>query len=522
PKSHTILSVAQHKFAMSALKSLRKQKDSYAFNVPVDPILLKIPHYFGVVKQPMDFSTIEAKLVASNPAKRIEQSMASQPRYYSILEFNADVQLVFDNCYLFNGPDHIVSQSARRLQATFEKLTKNMPPPQAPAPVFKSPTPTPQPAPQPAAAASTSQPKKQARRSSASVPTIRRVDSANANEFVSARPKREIHPPAPKDSGYEEGAPKRAGGPRVGKNGKRKKDDGTLDQLRFCGKIITDLYKKQYAAFAGFFYDPVDENIAPNYYKVIKKPMDMSTMKRNLDQKQYSDANAFYDDFQLMISNCVRYNPVGTHVYIAGQDLAKTFNDKWRQLPPLHTPEPSDEEEEEEEEGPDTSTLQHLEAQLAGLRQTIEGLKKGNKVKSSPAAKNSAKKAGGAGAGRRMLDADATLTFEEKKELSEAIQDLDGPDLEEVIKIIQQGVADIGENTDEIEIEIDALPPAVLRALWAVVIKPKQPVATAVAAKPFKSGRNQAGTGGLKRKSMDENAESEKMRLLEQRVQMFD
>jgi len=40
-------------------------------------------------------------------------------------------------------------------------------------------------------------------------------------------------------------------------------------------------------------------------------------------------------------------------------------------------------------------------------------------------------------------------------------------------------------------------------------------------AKPFKTGRNQAGTGGLKRKSMDEAAEAEKMRLLEQRISMF-
>lgn len=80
------------------------------------------------------------------------------------------------------------------------------------------------------------------------------------------------------------------------------------------------------------------------------------------------------------------------------------------------------------------------------------------------------------------------------------------------------------QNADEIEIEIDALPPAVLRALWNAVIKPKQPVAptASTSAKPFKSGRNQAGTGGLKRKSMDEAAESEKMRLLEQRISMFD
>lgn len=79
----------------------------------------------------MDFSTIERKLAASNPAKKVEvQSAVSEPRYYSMLEFMADVKLVFDNCYTFNGMDHVVSQCAKRLQALFEKQAKNMPPPQ--------------------------------------------------------------------------------------------------------------------------------------------------------------------------------------------------------------------------------------------------------------------------------------------------------------------------------------------------------------------------------------------------------
>lgn len=82
--------------------------------------------------------------------------------------------------------------------------------------------------------------------------------------------------------------------------------------------------------------------------------MDLSTLKRNLDQKVYADANTFYEDFQLMINNCVRFNPVGTTVYIAGQDLLKTFMEKWRGVPPLHSPPPSD-DEDEDEGGPDPS-----------------------------------------------------------------------------------------------------------------------------------------------------------------------
>lgn len=89
--------------------------------------------------------------------------------------------------------------------------------------------------------------------------------------------------------------------------------------------------------------DPV---LVPDYHKVIKNPMDLSTLKKNLEQKVYADAGKFYDDFQLMITNCVKFNPVGSVVYIAGQDLAKVFNEKWRALPPLHSPPPSSDEED--------------------------------------------------------------------------------------------------------------------------------------------------------------------------------
>src|SRR5258707_6165730 len=75
------------------------------------------------------------------------------------------------------------------------------------------------------------------------------------------------------------------------------------------------------------------------------------------------------------------------------------------------------------------------------------------------------------------------------------------------------------QNADEIEIEIDALPPAVLRQLWNTVIKPKP---GAPSTKTAKSGKNHPATGGVKRKSMDEHVEAQRMRALEARINMFD
>jgi len=117
----------------------------------------------------------------------------------------------------------------------------------------------------------------------------------------------------------------------------------------------------------------------------------------------------------------------------------KVFNEKWRTLPPLYAPPPSSDEVDEEAE-PNTS--QHLEAQLAGIRETIDALKLKEKSKAKANAKARVKmsamrqnipylkpsKKATNGMQRRTLDADAQLTFEE--ELGETIQNLESPALD--------------------------------------------------------------------------------------------
>lgn len=86
--------------------------------------------------------------------------------------------------------------------------------------------------------------------------TVRQNDESGP-ESVSSCPKREIHPPLPQDiDSIKPAASKR---PKIGKKGSRVRDDGTLDQLSFCVKIINDLYKKQYSDFAFYLYNPVGE-----------------------------------------------------------------------------------------------------------------------------------------------------------------------------------------------------------------------------------------------------------------------
>ncbi|KAG2116963.1 hypothetical protein DEU56DRAFT_874123 [Suillus clintonianus] len=508
------LSPVQHRFCLSTVRSLKKLKDASAFLHPVDPVVLNIPHYPTIIKTPMDLGTIERKLMASNPAK--PDTSSNIPRYYSAEEFVSDVRLVFSNCITFNGPDHVIAQAGKHVEAVFDKQIKQLPPPAEVCHLLMN------------AACATHSP---ARRPSTSVPVIRR----NEAEQASARPKREIHPPPPKDLPY-------ADVPKKMRKVKVPKDDGTGEQLKYCGRILSDLQRKQHATIAHPFYEPVDavKLDIPTYYRVIKKPMDMSTMRKKLEAGEYPNASKFFDDFKLMIRNCFLFNPAGTLVNQAGIELQRLFDEKWKNLPPLRDVSDEEEEEYEDEESEEERNrrIAAMEAQIESMRGNLMALKnkpakekkKKEKKEKAPVASTSkavasrTPKAAPTTNGnkrktttKKPMAEDDALSFEQKKDLSEAITNLDGVKLEKVIQIIHEGVPEIRDSTEEIELEIDILPPHVLTKLYNFVLRPlRQPTQ-----KRNRTGKG-TGTGGLKRKSMDETAEAEKIRKLEERMRLFD
>jgi bromodomain-containing factor 1 len=74
----------------------------------------------------MDFSTIERKLLASSPGK--PDPNPTNPRYSNADEFVADVRLIFSNCVTFNGPEHVVTQQGKCVEAVSDKQIKQLPP----------------------------------------------------------------------------------------------------------------------------------------------------------------------------------------------------------------------------------------------------------------------------------------------------------------------------------------------------------------------------------------------------------
>jgi hypothetical protein len=95
----------------------------------------------------------------------------------------------------------------------------------------------------------------------ASVAPVRRPSTSvqpviwrNEAEQLSARPKREIHPPAPKDLPYADTLKKM-------RKAKVPKDDGTAEQLKYYAMILSDLRRQQHWDVAHPSHEPVGTSI---------------------------------------------------------------------------------------------------------------------------------------------------------------------------------------------------------------------------------------------------------------------
>lgn len=65
------------------------------------------------------------------------------------------------------------------------------------------------------------------------------------------------------------------------------------------------------------FRQPVDPQTLgiPDYFEIVKRPMDLSTIKRKLDIGQYADPWEYVDDVWLMFDNAWLYNRKTSRVY---------------------------------------------------------------------------------------------------------------------------------------------------------------------------------------------------------------
>ena len=447
----------QHKALSRAMQNVKRVQAATAFRQPVDVVALKIPTYFNYVTKPMDLRTLEENLKAG--------------KYPTVDAFVADFNQIIENTRIFNGPEHSITKAAYDMKTSFERQLEKVPGPDvvesSPAEKKKKTILPP--------AAKVSAPRRESRSSlpgtarspgsTASTPTFAlgpqglpliRRDSTLGD----GRPKREIHPPAPRDLPYANQKPK------------KKK---YMYELKFCEKVLNEIGKPKYVRVAWPFMVPVDPvalNI-PTYHSVIKKPMDFGTMKTKLDHGEYENAKEFEADAKQVFQNCYKFNRPGDDIFKAGQELENIFDSEWAkkrdwieantpasgaQSPGSSEAEDSDDDgEEEEEDDEEAIQLSKLQQQIAQMSKQVEMITQ--KKKSPPAAskkaskgtkaprKDSKKTAAPAKVEKKAASKPAKkapyVTYEQKQDISNRINALSETKMSTALNIIRSSMPNL-------------------------------------------------------------------------------
>ncbi|KAL2928906.1 Transcription factor GTE10, partial [Bienertia sinuspersici] len=108
---------------------------------------------------------------------------------------------------------------------------------------------------------------------------------------------------------------------------KRLKMDDTMTSI--CYKILTDIMNLERSKPFHTPPKPAVWGIA-DYFDIVKKPMDLGTIKQNLVQNKYLGADQFEDDVRLTFCNCIRYNPPGHGYHKSAKELLREFDRLWK------------------------------------------------------------------------------------------------------------------------------------------------------------------------------------------------
>ncbi|URE39008.1 bromodomain domain containing protein [Musa troglodytarum] len=117
---------------------------------------------------------------------------------------------------------------------------------------------------------------------------------------------------------------------------KRAPDPDRLDNsysllMKQCETLLKRLMNHQYGWVFNTPVDPVKLNI-PDYFQVIKYPMDFGTIKTRIQLDRYSNPLDFVSDVRLTFTNAKTYNPPKNDVHIMADAMSKFFETRWKPI----------------------------------------------------------------------------------------------------------------------------------------------------------------------------------------------
>ncbi|KAM9694927.1 bromodomain-containing protein 8-like isoform 2-T2 [Trichechus inunguis] len=92
-------------------------------------------------------------------------------------------------------------------------------------------------------------------------------------------------------------------------------NDPVQDHLLFKKTLLPVWKMIASHRFSSPFLKPVSDRQAPGYKDVVKRPMDLTSLKRNLSKGRIRTMAQFQRDLMLMFQNAVMYNDSDHHVY---------------------------------------------------------------------------------------------------------------------------------------------------------------------------------------------------------------
>ncbi|MCL7032565.1 hypothetical protein MKW94_022607 [Papaver nudicaule] len=229
--------------------------------------------------------------------------------------------------------------------------------------------------------------------------------------------------------------------------------------LKSCSDLLAKLMKHKHG---WVFNTPVDVKGLGlrDYYVIIKKPMDLGTVKNKLNKNGYKSPSEFAEDVKLTFDNAMTYNRKGQDVHIMAEELLKIFEDKWvgiqaecnrksksimdhevgapksmgkRSFSPTHPPEMK-------------RNFDRSESPIVPLN-----------TQSKP---SDAVGSGRISAPKKPKASDLNkreMSYEEKQRLSTNLQSLPLDKLDNVVQIIKNRNSSLLHNDDEIEVDIDSV-----------------------------------------------------------------
>ncbi|CAK7328257.1 unnamed protein product [Dovyalis caffra] len=101
--------------------------------------------------------------------------------------------------------------------------------------------------------------------------------------------------------------------------------------MKQCETLLKRLMSHPHGWIFNHPVDIVKLNI-PDYYTIIKNPMDLGTIKSKIASGAYSSPLEFMADVRLTFQNAMVYNPQGSDAYVMADTLSKFFEIRWKTI----------------------------------------------------------------------------------------------------------------------------------------------------------------------------------------------